>query len=108
MEKSQPALPLWIISEAKDTNQQSTAVVPPPPPAIPPPLPPSIPSPSMCIQPTGVSETQDVLVCTEIGPSVPGTESNDPHMKTEDESESSLSNPVLNKILDTGGEDTEW
>uniref|UniRef100_A0ACB8GC16 Uncharacterized protein n=1 Tax=Sphaerodactylus townsendi TaxID=933632 RepID=A0ACB8GC16_9SAUR len=94
-----------IVLETEDTNQPSTITVPPPPPAVPPPLPPSIPSPGS--QPTGFSDTQDVPVSNELGLSVPGTDSNVHHMKTEVDRESYSSRAVLDSSLETGGEDTE-
>lgn len=108
VDNSKPDEPLHNIPEAEGANQQSTVFVPPPPPAVPPPLPPSIPSPSPGSQPTDFSDTQDVLVSTEIGPSVPGTDSNDLPTKTEANSENSSSGAVLDNNLDIGEEDTEW
>lgn len=106
VDNSKPEEPPCIIPEAEGTNQQSTVFVPPPPPAVPPPLPPSIPSPGS--QPTGFSDTQDVPVSTEIGPSVPGTDSNDLlQTKTEADSENTSDSAFLDNNLDTGGEDKE-
>nr|XP_028579412.1 phosphatase and actin regulator 2 isoform X1 [Podarcis muralis] len=107
VENSKPEEPLSVISEARDTTQPSTATVPPPPAVPPPPPPPFIPSLYPGSQPPGFSDTQDVPVSTEIAPSVPGTDSNDLHMKTEADSESSSSSAVLDNSLDTEGEDTE-
>ncbi|XP_062980655.1 phosphatase and actin regulator 2 [Elgaria multicarinata webbii] len=107
VENSKPEEPLRVIPEPGDTTQQSTATVPPPPPAVPPPLPPFIPSLSPGTQPTGFSDTQDVPVSTEIGPSVPGTDSNDLHTQTEADSKNSSTSAVLDNSLDIGGEDTE-
>ncbi|KAH0622354.1 hypothetical protein JD844_024591 [Phrynosoma platyrhinos] len=101
---SKPEEPLHVISEAGDATQQTTAVVPPPPPAVPPPLPPSIPSHSSGAQPTSFPDVQDVPVSTETGPSVPGTDSNVLHTKTEADSESSPIIAVLDNSLE--GEDT--
>ncbi|KAL8186593.1 UNVERIFIED_CONTAM: hypothetical protein K2H54_074367 [Gekko kuhli] len=58
-------------------------------------------------QPTGFSDTQHVLVSNELGLSVPGTDSNVLHMKTEVDNESYSSHAVLDNNLETGGEDTE-
>ncbi|XP_028579417.2 phosphatase and actin regulator 2 isoform X3 [Podarcis muralis] len=107
VENSKPEEPLSVISEARDTTQPSTATVPPPPAVPPPPPPPFIPSLYPGSQPPGFSDTQDVPVSTEIAPSVPGTDSNDLHMKTEADSESSSSSALLDNSLDTEGEDTE-
>ncbi|XP_044279266.1 phosphatase and actin regulator 2 isoform X2 [Varanus komodoensis] len=107
MENSKPEEPLQMIPEAGDTTQQSTVTVPPPPPAVPPPLPPSIPSLSLGTQPTGFSDTQDVPVSAETSPSVPGTDFNELHMKTEADSENSSSSAVLDNSLDIAGEDTK-
>nr|XP_034964727.1 phosphatase and actin regulator 2 isoform X3 [Zootoca vivipara] len=108
VENSKPEEPLSVISEAGDTTQPSTATVPPPPAVpLPPPPPPFIPSLYPGSQPPGFSDTQDVPVSTEIAPSVPGTDSNDLHMKTEADSEGSSSSAVLDNSLDTEGEDTE-
>ncbi|XP_053238057.1 phosphatase and actin regulator 2 isoform X5 [Podarcis raffonei] len=107
VENSKPEEPLSVISEARDTTQPSTATVPPPPAVPPPPPPPFIPSLYPGSQPPGFSDTQDVPVSTEIAPSVPGTDSNDLHMKAEADSESSSSSAVLDNSLDTEGEDTE-
>ncbi|XP_034964727.2 phosphatase and actin regulator 2 isoform X3 [Zootoca vivipara] len=107
VENSKPEEPLSVISEAGDTTQPSTATVPPPPAVPPPPPPPFIPSLYPGSQPPGFSDTQDVPVSTEIAPSVPGTDSNDLHMKTEADSEGSSSSAVLDNSLDTEGEDTE-
>ncbi|XP_032999809.1 phosphatase and actin regulator 2 isoform X2 [Lacerta agilis] len=107
VENSKPEEPLSVISEAGDTTQPSTATVPPPPAVPPPPPPPFIPSLYPGSQPPGFSDTQDVPVSTEISPSVPGTDSNDLHIKTEADSESSSSSAVLDNSLDTEGEDTE-
>ncbi|KAJ6660166.1 hypothetical protein lerEdw1_018093 [Lerista edwardsae] len=107
VDNAKPDEPLHNIPEAEGANQQSTVFVPPPPPAVPPPLPPSIPSPSPGSQPTDFSDTQDVPVSTEIGPSVPGTDSNGLHTKTEANSENSSSGAVLDNNLDIGEEDTE-
>ncbi|XP_061480012.1 phosphatase and actin regulator 2 isoform X2 [Rhineura floridana] len=105
---SKPEEPLRIVSEAGDTTQPSTATVPPPPPAVPPPPPPPfIPILSPGSQPSCLSDIQDVPVSTEIAPSVPGTDSNDLHMKTEADIESSSGSAILDNSLDIGGEDTE-
>ncbi|XP_015277484.1 PREDICTED: phosphatase and actin regulator 2 isoform X3 [Gekko japonicus] len=104
-EASNPEETPCIVLETEDTNQPNTATVPPPPPAVPPPLPPSIPSPGS--QPTGFSDIQHVPVSSELGLSVPGTNSNVLHMKTEVDNESYSSHAVLDNNLETGGEDTE-
>lgn len=106
VESSKLEEPIHITPEAGDTIQQSTAIVPPPPPAVPPPLPPSIPPQSPGCQPTGFSDTQDVPVSTEIRLSVPGTNSNDLHRKSKADSEGSSGGAVLGNSL--GGEDLDW
>ncbi|XP_053146432.1 phosphatase and actin regulator 2 isoform X2 [Hemicordylus capensis] len=107
-QNSKPEQPLHIIPEAEDRTQQNTVNVPPPPPAVPAPLPPTIPSLSPGSQPTGFSDTQDVPVSIEIGPSVPGMVSNDfVHTETEADSETPLSSTVLDNSLDIGDENTE-
>nr|XP_056708623.1 phosphatase and actin regulator 2 [Euleptes europaea] len=100
---SNPEETFCIVLETEDSNQPSTVTVPPP--AYPPPLPPSIPPPGS--QGTGFSDTQDVPVSNELGLSVPGTDSNVRHMKTEVDSESYSSRAVLDNSLEAGGEDTE-
>uniref|UniRef100_A0A8C8RVS3 Phosphatase and actin regulator n=1 Tax=Pelusios castaneus TaxID=367368 RepID=A0A8C8RVS3_9SAUR len=98
VENSEPEQPPLIISESEDTDQQNKPAVLPRP---------SLPSSlSSASQSTGSSETQDILISTEVGPSVPGSDSN-PLLPTEHETDNeNLSNAALENSLDTSGENT--
>ncbi|XP_060096447.1 phosphatase and actin regulator 2 isoform X2 [Heteronotia binoei] len=104
-EASNPDETFCIVLETEDTNKPNTDTVPSPPPAVPPPLPPSIPSPGS--QPTGFSDTQDVPVSNELGLSVPGTDSDVLHMKTEGDNETYSSRAVSDNSLEIEGEDAQ-